>query len=59
MKARIPVAAGYGDPERHLRHQATPLKGSGRAVRPIGGEHTRLELKALKAMRENAMLEAA
>ena len=55
--ARIPVLARYGDPERqiimerHLRHQATPLKDLGARLGLSGESVRQMEMKALKAMR--------
>ena len=45
--------------ERHLRHQATPLKDLGVRFRLSGESIRQMELKALKAMRGMARQEAA
>jgi RNA polymerase sigma factor (sigma-70 family) len=45
--------------ERHLREQATPLKDLGARFGLSGESVRQMELKALKTMREKAMLEAA
>ena len=45
--------------ERHLRHQATPLKDLGARFGLSGESIRQMELKALKAMRGRAMKEAA
>ena len=57
----IPVVARYGDPERqiimerHLRHQATPLKDRGAGFGLSGESVRQMEMKALKAMRGMAI----
>ena len=54
------MVARYGDPERqiimerHLRHQATPLKDLGARFGLSGESIRQMELKALNAMREMA-----
>jgi hypothetical protein len=63
--ARIPVVARYGDPEcqiikeRHLRHQATPLKDLGARFSVSGESVRQMEMKAFKAMRGMAIAERA